>query len=160
MRNFLYLFGKEFSFQKAHMVDQLIKSMPVILMIDDNNADIELVKEAVNDGAIQVEIQAAYNAVQSFTYFRKLRDDDSQPKPTLIILDLNLPIFSGEIILDYIKSEPHLQDIPIVIWTSSTFKDDPAKYKSLGANEFIVKPMNYSDYRLAVQDIKRRYIGE
>jgi CheY-like chemotaxis protein len=130
-----------------------------VLVIDDNPGDITLIKEAFRDCSVEVDLHEASNAVQGFTYLGRIKRAEVDRKPAVVILDLNMPIFSGDRVLEFIKSEPQLRDIPVVVWTSSDLPADRDLCHRLGADEFLVKPHDYAEYQKTAQGIKRRYVG-
>ena len=73
--------------------------------------------------------------------------------PKLILLDLKMPKVSGMQVLEKVKSDPAFKSIPVVILTSSNEDPDIAKCYSLGANSYIVKPVDSSNFFLAIKEI-------
>ena len=73
--------------------------------------------------------------------------------PKLILLDLKMPKVSGMQVLEKVKSDPELKSIPVVILTSSQEDPDIAKCYALGANSYIVKPVDSNDFILAIKEI-------
>ena len=73
--------------------------------------------------------------------------------PKLILLDLKMPKVSGMQVLEKIKSDPTLKSIPVVILTSSQEDPDVAKCYALGANSYIVKPVDSNNFFLAIKEI-------
>ena len=73
--------------------------------------------------------------------------------PNLILLDLKMPKVSGMQVLEKVKSDPAFKSIPVVILTSSNEDPDIAKCYALGANSYIVKPVDSSNFFLAIKEI-------
>jgi CheY-like chemotaxis protein len=78
---------------------------------------------------------------------------DIVERPKLILLDLKMPKISGLQVLEKIKSDPTLKSIPVVILTSSKENPDIEKSYSLGANSYIVKPVDSDNFFNAIKDI-------
>lgn len=74
-------------------------------------------------------------------------------KPKLILLDLKMPKVSGMQVLEKVKSDPDLKSIPVVILTSSKEDPDVKKCYSLGANSYIVKPVDSNNFFNAIKEI-------
>jgi CheY-like chemotaxis protein len=74
-------------------------------------------------------------------------------KPKLILVDLKMPKVSGIQVLDRLKSDPDFKSIPIVILTSSQEDPDIAKCYSLGANSYIVKPLDSNKFFNSIKEI-------
>ncbi len=116
-----------------------------------------------DDGAYYI-LQIAFKQVRQ--PFRLVRVSDGQdalaflrqqgkykdaPRPALVLLNLNLPKVNGFEVLEAIKQDPQLRDIPTIIFTSSKLNSDRAKCMALGATDFIVKPDNFDDVVSAVK---------
>ena len=72
-------------------------------------------------------------------------DRKLHPLPGLVLLDLNLPYWSGFEVLAWIRQQPHLSRVPVIIFTSSSRPDDIARAYDVGANAYLVKPNALSD---------------
>jgi two-component system response regulator len=75
------------------------------------------------------------------------------PSPKLILLDINLPKISGLDILRRVKADPRTQKIPIVLLTSSREESDIMESYKLGANSYIVKPVDFNSFSQAIQEM-------
>lgn len=116
-----------------------------ILLIEDEQADTRLVKEAVRELGVEAKVTVVENGYAAMDYLRHQSPYEGTAKPDLIVLDLNLPGLRGEAVLRLIRSDANLQDIPVVVLTttsSKTIADDCLKY----ADDFIVKAMNWPDF--------------
>lgn len=126
-----------------------------ILYVEDDPNDIELTMEAltahnmvnavvvVNDGA----------AALDYLYRRGKFALRAGGRPTVIMLDIKLPIVNGLEVLATIKSDPQLKTIPVVMLTSSREESDLVKSYELGANAYVVKPVAFHDFIAAVKEI-------
>lgn len=74
-------------------------------------------------------------------------------KPRLILVDLKMPKVSGTQVLEKVKSDPELKSVPVVILTSSQEDPDMAKCYSLGANSYIVKPVDSTKFFICIKEI-------
>lgn len=80
---------------------------------------------------------------------------DMRPRPDLIFLDLNMPRKSGRETLQEIKSDPDVRQIPVIVLTTSGSEDDIEQMYDLGANSFIRKAVNFSDFVGIMRDALR-----
>jgi CheY-like chemotaxis protein len=120
-----------------------------ILLVDDNRGDAELFRLAVaHDPDVTVDV--VVNAVQAHDFLAKRSAFSEAPTPDVIFLDLNLPIFPGQGVLEAVKRDPCLCGIKVVIFTSSELESDRAACASLGADDYIVKPMTWSSWQPAI----------
>ena len=114
---------------------------PIILMADDDTDDCMLASDAFKASATQGMIRFVENGVELLNYL-----SHSSPIPSLILLDLNMPLKNGREALKEIKSIPAFQDIPIVVLTTSQEKDDFIYCMETGAKSFITKPASFSEW--------------
>ena len=118
-----------------------MKKPEKVFIIDDDNDDVELFIEAVN--SVDPSIQC-YNAFNSDDALKKLMYT-MEILPDIIFLDLNMPGINGKQCLTEIKKSEKLKDIPVVIYTTSSFHKDIEETKKLGASHFLTKPSSFSD---------------
>jgi CheY-like chemotaxis protein len=121
--------------------------------------DILLLEEVFKDAAFHIELREATNAVQAFTYFVGVKRGTGPRKPAFVILDINMPIYPGFDVLQAIKEDPQLKDIPVVVFTSSTDERCRRRCLEMGADDYIAKPMELSAFREVAGRIKRKYVG-
>ncbi|HEY5910532.1 MAG TPA: response regulator [Verrucomicrobiae bacterium] len=114
-----------------------------ILVVDDNVDDIFLVRTAFTNAKLNTPIQEVHNGDEAIAYLQgdPPFDDRSQfPLPALMLLDLNMPMRNGFQVLEWLRAQPGLKRINVVIITSSLREEDVDRAFDLGANSFIVKP--------------------
>ncbi len=126
------------------MTDQ--KPPPIILIADDDPDDRLMIREAFAEGCQDSRLCFAHDGVQ---LMRILNGEVQSPQescgyPSLILLDLNMPLKDGREALREIKSSPRLRTIPTVVMTTSGNDDDIRHCYDAGANSYIVKPSSYS----------------
>ena len=122
-----------------------------ILLIEDNPADVRLIKEIIKDFKIKNQLCVSTNGINAF---KLLTQDDYKSLPDLILLDLSLPCKNGLELLNELKTDDKFKQIPIIILTELTDEDDVLNAYKLHANCFIRKPSTYNDYKRILQDIK------
>ena len=120
-----------------------------ILLVDDNPADLELLRDALAEKGRVTRVACVLDGDQALTQLRGHAGPVHHPD--LIVLDLNLPGKDGRAVLAEIKNDPELRKIPVVIFTTSQAPHDIEHSYLLGANCFISKPGNLHDF-LAVAD--------
>ena len=128
-----------------------------ILLVDDNEGDILLTKEALADARIVNKISIAYDGIAAINFLRKTAQTPSMPD--LILLDINLPKMDGTEVLALIKNDPELKRIPVImLTTSSAEKDILASYDNY-ANCYITKPVDLDRFMDVVRTIEDFWIS-
>ena len=124
-----------------------------ILLVEDSPSDVRLIREALKGTSVPVNIHVARDGVEAMDY---LRDSTIglNPKPDLILLDLNLPRKNGREVLSEIKADPDLRRIPVVVMTTSKAQQDITKAYTLNANCYISKPIELEDFLGVVHSIE------
>jgi two-component system, chemotaxis family, response regulator Rcp1 len=117
-----------------------------ILLIEDNPADMRLVREALAEGAVAAQLHWVNSGEAGLSYLRRSGNYAGRPTPDLVLLDLNLPGLRGHEVLREIKSDPALLSIPVLILTSSAARRDVLDAYGAHANAYLVKPDDYEQF--------------
>jgi CheY-like chemotaxis protein len=115
----------------------------MILLVEDNDDDVFIMKRVLSKLSVTQSVHVAVNGQEAVDYLGgsgKYADRSAYPVPSLIFLDLKLPLLNGFEVLAWIKTQPSLKDIPVAILTSSSEPVDRQKASALGAKTFLVKP--------------------
>jgi DNA-binding response OmpR family regulator len=132
-----------------------MKPVLKLLLIEDDIDDVDLLKEAFSDNNITYEMQVIMEGDRVSPY---LANPDSIP--SIIIMDLNLPKTDGKEILMEIKSSDAFKNLPLIVFSTSSSKEDVQYAYSLGANKFITKPTTIAGWNETIEiiiDIARTY---
>jgi len=113
-------------------------STPYILYTDDDPDDRLLAQEAFDECKIAARLHFAQNGEHALEHLR-----GPQPKPQLIMLDLNMPKMDGRATLQQIKHDPALKHIPVIILTTANAQQDIDEIYRLGANAYLIKPTEF-----------------
>ena len=111
-----------------------------ILLVEDNPGDARLTREAFAQGTVRTNMHHARDGEQAIAFLRRQDGFTDAPTPDLVILDLNLPRRGGREVLEDIKTDPALRQIPVVVLTSSQAPEDVLHSYRQHANCFITKP--------------------
>jgi CheY-like chemotaxis protein len=114
-----------------------------LLLVEDNYGDVLLAREAFCSAKIRNNLTVAGDGEEALSMLRRQGEYAGQPRPDLILLDLNLPRMDGREVLQAIKEDAELQSIPVIVLTSSNAEIDVVKSYQLNANGYIVKPVNF-----------------
>lgn len=126
----------------------------VILLVEDNPAEIRLTREALSGGRLLHNLQVVTDARQAFAYLRREPPFETAPAPDLILLDLNLPGIHGLEALAAIKADPALTRIPVVVLTSSDAPQDVHNAYDSFANGYIVKPLDLDQFISTLKSVE------
>jgi two-component system, response regulator len=128
----------------------------VILLVEDNANDEELTLRALKKANIANEVVVAHDGAEALDYLFARgahQGSDLAEVPQVILLDLNLPKLSGLEVLRAIRANEKTKFLPVVILTSSKEDKDLAAGYSLGANSYIVKPVDFTQFSEAVRQL-------
>ena len=126
-----------------------------ILLVEDNPRDLELTLEALRRCQLANDIVIARDGAEALDYLcrRGPYVDRDAGDPAVVLLDLKLPKFDGLEVLGHVKADPALRQIPVVMLTSSREERDVVRSYELGVNAFVVKPVDFSEFFEAIQDL-------
>ena len=132
-----------------------MKKLARILLAEDNANDLELTIAALDSFNLANEITAVRDGAEALDYLYRRGASANRPEgnPAAILLDIKMPKVNGLEVLEKIKSDPQLKTIPVVMLSSSREEPDLQKAYSLGANCYVVKPVDYQQFFEAVKQI-------
>lgn len=129
----------------------------VILLVEDNASDVELTKRALLKEHIMNEVVVAEDGQEALNYIfgeGNFAGRNVSVLPSLILLDINLPIIDGIEVLRRIRQDERTHRIVVVILTSSKEEQDIVKSYDLGVNSYIRKPVDFNQFSEAI-----KYLG-
>ena len=127
-----------------------------ILIIEDNDSDLELALRALRKANLANKVLALRDGTQALDYLfgeGEFAGRDVNSHPRVVLLDLKLPKVNGTEVLRRMKSDPRTATVPVVVLTSSNEERDRLASYQLGANSFIVKPVEFDSFSRAVTEI-------
>ncbi len=135
------------------MIDQAEKTIE-ILLVEDNPTDVFLTEEALAGTQNVNRLHVVGNGLEALLFLRKQGKYADAPMPSLILLDLNLPIKRGCEVLAEIKTDEALQHIPVIVLSTSNQELDIIRAYNLNANCYVVKPVSFHKFRNVLQAIE------
>jgi len=117
-----------------------------ILLVEDDPGDAGLTRAALAQAKMLCNLHHVCDGVEALAFLRKQGNYHSVPTPHLILLDLNMPRMGGREVLEAMRTDPHLQKIPVVVLTTSDVEADIEASYQLGANSFITKPVDIDQF--------------
>jgi len=129
-----------------------------ILLIEDNPGDVDLTREALHDAKVCNNLQVVDDGAKAVEFLYKRGEYANVPRPDIILLDLNLPKKDGRQVLEEIKADPQLSQIPVVILTTSQAEEDILRSYQLHANCYIAKPVDFKQFMHVVKSIEEFWL--
>ena len=132
----------------------------VILLVEDEKTDAYLVKWALQENHIAVDLHQAFDGYEALDYLHRLGPDFLHaPRPDLIMLDLNMPRMGGLECLAAIKQDSSLCEIPVVVLSTSYAESDVTAAHQLGAADYYTKPMDIHQLVETMRILGERWIN-
>ena len=128
----------------------------VILLVEDNASDVDLTKRALERARIANELVVARDGKEALEYLMgegAYAGRDPADLPAVALLDLKLPKVSGLEVLQRLRADPRTRRLPVVILTSSKEEQDLRTGYDLGANSYIVKPVDFLQFTKAIEQL-------
>ena len=129
-----------------------MKSLKRILLVEDSPRDTELVLEALAENHLANEVISVSDGAEALDYLYRRGQfaGRSNGQPAIILLDLKMPKVDGMEVLRQVKGDPALKVIPVIVMTSSREEQDLLRTYQLGANAYVVKPVQFTEFMQAV----------
>ena len=126
-----------------------------ILLVEDDPRDVELTLEALSENNLgnAVDVVGDGEKAMDYLYRRGEFEGRTGDNPAVILLDLKLPKVDGREVLRVIKADASMRTIPVVVLTSSREERDLAEMYKMGANAYVVKPVDFHEFVDAVRNL-------
>jgi CheY-like chemotaxis protein len=125
-----------------------------VLLVEDNHGDATLTFEAFKDFKVPVDLIRVKDGEEAMAYLKKENKYADVRTPDLILLDLNMPKKNGQEVLEEIKNDPRLKEIPVLVLTSSKSDTDIQKAYEAKANFYIAKPTDLAGFYEAMRYVE------
>ncbi len=111
-----------------------------MLVIEDSKTDVFLIREALASADVRAELHVVHDGQAALRFL------DEEARPALVLLDLNLPRYSGREILRHIRNNPRISDLAVLVVTSSAMSQDREELAALGFDGYFQKPSDYAAF--------------
>jgi CheY-like chemotaxis protein len=125
-----------------------------VLIVEDNQADSHLTTTALRDARIANEVHVVEDGEEAMAFLNQQGAYGSALRPDLVLLDLNLPKKDGFKVLEEMRADAHLKNIPVIVFSGSDRASDIARAYDLQIAAYLVKPINLDDYFTAIRAVK------
>ena len=129
---------------------------PIILLADDSEADVLLLQRAFSHMGIDVLLHVVADGAEAIAYLQgegRYGQREEFPLPDLLLLDLKMPLANGFEVIEWVRAQPRLTPLRIVVLTTSDQSRDIDRAHRLGANSFLVKPVSFDDFKVMVRKL-------
>jgi CheY-like chemotaxis protein len=135
---------------------------PAILVVEDEMDDVLLMKRGFNAAGITTPVRFVYDGSEAIDYLQGKPPFDNRvtyPMPTLLLLDLKLPKVTGFEVLDWLRNQPQLKDLMVIVFSGSEWKPDMDAAHAAGANLYLLKPTDWKDFVVALQRVNQDLVS-
>ncbi len=129
-----------------------------ILVADDSDDDCRLLRRAFQDAKILNRLDFVPDGQAALDFLRSEPGNPAAPSPGLLLLDLKMPKLDGRQTLEAVRKDPRLTELPVVILTTSSVKEDVMSCYRAGANAVMVKPFAYDEFLDLVTVLKHFWL--
>jgi CheY-like chemotaxis protein len=130
------------------------REQPVILIAEDNENDLLMLRRAFRQASITAPAQYVSDGEQAIAYLEgegKFSRREEFPLPDVLLLDLKMPRKNGFDVLEWLRGQPSLRDLRVVVLTTSEELRDVNRAYALGAASFLTKPVNFVEFKDTIQ---------
>ncbi|GAC1544513.1 MAG: response regulator [Vulcanimicrobiaceae bacterium] len=125
-----------------------------LLLVEDNPGDVRLTREALTGAKVRNRLSVVGDGEEALDFLYRRGPFASAPRPNLILLDFNLPRRDGREVLEVIKNDPNLLQIPVIVLTTSQQQRDIVQAYGNHANAFITKPVDFDQFVQIIAQIE------
>ena len=128
-----------------------------VLLADDDDALSILLENAIHRGGHDVSLKWVCDGEEAIRYLSRTgeyADDGKYPFPSVLLLDLKMPKVTGFEVLEWKRTEPRLESLPVVVWSCSSLPEDKERAERLGAASYFVKPMETEGFLELIEYLK------
>ncbi len=139
----------------------LSRTTATVLYVEDEEGDVFFMRAAFRKAGLGGVLRAVGNGQEAMDYVSgsgPYADRELHPFPSMILLDLNLPLVSGFEVLEWLKAFPEFRGLPVIVFSSSARAEDKAKARELGAVDYVEKPASGVDFPQVVDRLRERWL--
>lgn len=120
-----------------------------LLLVEDNDDHARLIKDTIHDTSSEHAVVRVTQGEEALTHLNDCTEDNW---PDVVLLDLKMPMLGGIETLTAIRSQPRLKDLPVVIVSTSSSRDEIQSSFSHGASSYLIKPLHFNDLTIMIRD--------
>ena len=150
-------FGKAFLYDQFRVMSRVLIETAVILLAEDDENQIVLTRRVFKQARLLNPVHVVRNGEEAIAYFKgegQYANREEYPLPALLLLDLKMPRKNGFEVLKWIREQPSLRALRVIVLTSSEEMADVNRAYQLGANSFLVKPGDFEQFVSVIQTLQ------
>ncbi len=124
------------------------------LLVEDDDDHAELVKYSMRSGDGSNQLERVCNGMEAIQYLKQESPFSEARRPDVILLDLNMPMVNGHEVIEFVKNDPDLKTIPVVVLTTSNAQGDRTQAYESYANSYVVKPVDFKMFQQMILDLE------
>jgi CheY-like chemotaxis protein len=128
-----------------------------LLLVEDSLSDVRLTMEALRRGNISHRLTIARTGEEAIEFLYRRGIFARAPRPDLILLDLRLPMMDGQEVLDVVKADFDLKDIPVVVMTMSDDEEDVVRCQLHNVDAYVAKPVDLKKFLNLVRELRHHW---
>ena len=128
---------------------------PEILLVEDSPTDALMTREALTRSGIDHRLLVAHDGLEAMSILSRAPQPGEAPRPTLVLLDLNMPRMDGCELLAWMRTQTALRSTPAVVLTTSAHEDDVNHCYAHGANAYVVKDIDFYHFAEKIEVLMR-----
>jgi two-component system, chemotaxis family, response regulator Rcp1 len=140
------------------MSSTVLTGVMEILLVEDNLEDARVTMEALKQKDVRCRVQLVCDGEEALDYLHAKGVFAHAPPPDLILLDMELPKRNGDGLLEDIRSDPRLHDIPVIVLTASQVHRAVLEAKELHVDGFMNKPVSWEQFVTVVKSLRRSWL--
>ena len=125
-----------------------------ILLAEDNPNDVEMTRRAFDRGKFLNNLHVVNDGVAALAYLRQEGEYAGEPRPDIVLLDLEMPRMDGKEVLAELEEDDDLSQIPVVVLTSSEAEQDIVDSYRHSANAYMTKPVGYQEFQDTIREVE------
>lgn len=125
-----------------------------ILLAEDNPNDVEMTRRAFDRGKFLNNLHVVNDGVAALAYLRQEGEYADEPRPDIVLLDLEMPRMDGKEVLAELEEDDDLSQIPVVVLTSSEAEQDIVDSYRHSANAYMTKPVGYQEFQDTIREVE------
>ena len=132
---------------------------PHVLIVEDDELDSRLVSDALRRSALAPHVHVVRDGEEALRFLRAEGEHSNAPRPSLVLLDLNLPRIDGRSVLNAMKDDESLRAVPVIVVSTSSTDRDVADAYRLQASSYVCKSLDVEEFEQAVLQVADLWLG-